>query len=143
MIQARAASTVKNMYRLSSLLPMYVDVCTRYMWYRCVVYTGYHLCAVCVCVLLYLPVSYRAHLRFLPCSLFSSTTVSAISCSTHTHNSHSQLTLTTSRMCTVPSVARSTPHTMNDECSTHMHNICTTISHLLHKLPLFWIPFCS
>ena len=36
-IQARAASTVKNMYRLSSLLPMYMlmfDVCVHatYMW---------------------------------------------------------------------------------------------------------------
>jgi hypothetical protein len=114
---------------------MYVDVCVHA---TCGTGTGvpcttYHLCAVCVCVLLYLPVSYRAHLRFLPCSLFSSTTVSAISCSTHTHNSHSQLTLTTSRMCTVPSVARSTPHTMNDECIAHTciiyvppyHTFCT------------------
>ena len=144
MIQARAASTVKNMYRLSSLLPMYVDVCTRYM--NVVQVQVYHVppvCCVCVCT--------TVPTCVVPCtSTIPTVFIIFINyCISHQlFNSHSQLTLTTythnfTNVYRTPSVARSTPHTMNDECSTHMHNICTTISHLLHKLPLFWIPFCS
>ena len=91
-IQARAASTVKNMYRLSSLLPMYVDVCTRYMWYRyrCTTYHVPPVCCVCVCT--------TVPTCVVPCtSTIPTVFIIFINyCISHQlFNSHSQLTLTT------------------------------------------------
>lgn len=113
---------------------MYVDVCTRYMWYR---YTQvYHVppvCCVCVCT--------TVPTCVVPCtSTIPTVFIIFINyCISHQlFNSHSQLTLTTythnfTNVYRTPSVARSTPHTMNDECIAHTciiyvppyHTFCT------------------